>query len=70
MRKRIRIDGMMCEGCSGRISKLLNALDGVTADVRLAENDAIVDLADGVEDQLLADTISNAGYKVVAIEAL
>lgn len=35
MKKVMKIDGMMCSHCTGTVSKVLNAIDGVTADVSL-----------------------------------
>ena len=36
MNKLMKIEGMMCAHCSGRVEKALNALEGVTATVDLA----------------------------------
>lgn len=70
MRKKITIEGMMCEGCSGRVTNLLNAISGVSAeDVNHDTGLAIVEVPDSVDDKKLSDVIENAGYKVVAIEA-
>ncbi len=68
MQKVIHIEGMSCEGCSGRIKRLLEKIDGVSADVSHTEGKAQVELSKAVEDALLISTIENAGYKVTGIE--
>ncbi|MEG2625487.1 MAG: cation transporter, partial [Christensenella sp.] len=42
----MKIDGMACEHCSARIEKLLNAMEGVRAEVSLADKSAKIE-ADG-----------------------
>ena len=42
MKKTIKIEGMMCSHCTGRVDKALNALDGVTATVSLEDKAAYV----------------------------
>lgn len=67
MKKTIKIEGMSCEGCSGRVQNLLNAIPGVTAVVSLAEKEATVDGPDDISDDVLTSTITNAGYEVAEI---
>ena len=66
MTKRIVIDGMMCQHCTGRMEKALNALDGVEAKVDLKGAD--VTITGDVADQTLIDTVSNTGYTFVRFE--
>lgn len=42
MKKTIYIDGMMCSHCTGMVTKVLNAIDGVSAEVSLKINALIL----------------------------
>ncbi|MDO4260498.1 MAG: heavy metal translocating P-type ATPase [Eubacteriales bacterium] len=68
MEKTIRIEGMMCAHCTGRVDKALNAMDGVTARVSLEDKAAYVTAAAGVSDEQLKKAVEDAGYEVVGIE--
>ncbi|MGI6143813.1 MAG: heavy metal translocating P-type ATPase [bacterium] len=68
MEKVIKIEGMSCNHCKMRVEKVLNALEGVQAEVDLAENSARVTLAKDVSDEILKQVVEEAGYEVVAIE--
>ncbi len=69
MKKTIKINGMMCSHCTGRVSDALNAIDGVTAEVSLDNGgQAIVEAAAGVTDDMLKKAVSDAGYEVTGIE--
>ncbi len=69
MTKTIKINGMMCSHCTGRVSDALNAIDGVTADVTLDNGgEARVTLAKDVSDDALRSAVTDAGYEVTAIE--
>lgn len=68
MHKTIKIEGMSCEHCSSRIEMLLNRMDGVSAKVDLASKTADVDVTEGVSDDMLRETVENAGYQVVSID--
>ena len=65
MKRTIRIEGMMCGHCSGRVKKALEAVAGVeTAEVSHETGMAAVTLNGHVSDEALTD----AGYKVAGIE--
>lgn len=66
MEKKIRIEGMACAHCSGRVEKALNALSGVTARVDLVEKCAYVQ-GDALSDAALRQAVENAGYTVTEI---
>lgn len=68
MTKTIKIEGMMCNHCTGRVSQLLNDMDGVTAVVSLENKNAVVTLTKEISDETLAKVITDAGYEVVGIE--
>ncbi len=69
MTKTMKITGMMCPHCSGRVKKCLEALDGVDAAVVSHESGtATVTLSANVTDEVLKKTVEDAGYDVTAIE--
>ncbi len=69
MTKTIKINGMMCTHCTGRVETALNAIDGVNAVVNLEDGGkAIVTLTKDVSEELLVKTVTDAGYEVVSVE--
>lgn len=68
MKKVLKIEGMSCGHCTGRVEKALNELDGVSAVVSLDEKSATVSLAKDVSDETLIKTVTDAGYEVVDIQ--
>ena len=69
MTKTIKINGMMCSHCTGRVGEVLNAIDGVSAEVSLDNGgQAVVTLAKDVSDDVLKKAVVDAGYEVVGIE--
>ena len=68
MKKTIYIDGMMCHHCTGRVDKILNAMDGVTAEVSLDDKCAYVTLEKNYSDDELKAVIENEGYTVTEIK--
>lgn len=66
MEKIIRIEGMMCLHCSGRVKQALEELSGVAeATVSHESGTAIVKLTSDITDELLKATVEAQGYKVV-----
>lgn len=66
MTKTMKIEGMMCAHCSGRVEKALNDLPGVTAAVNLEAGAANV--TGDAPDDVLTKAVTDAGYKVVSIQ--
>ena len=58
----LQIGGMTCASCAMRIEKKLNKLDGVTATVNYATEQARVTAPAGVDPQVLIDQVEAAGY--------
>ena len=57
----------MCAHCQAHVQKALEGVAGVTqVEVSLEENKATVTMNAQVEEQLLADAVTEAGYQVVA----
>ena len=69
MTKTIKIKGMMCPHCTGRVETALNAIEGVSAVVNLDEGGkAVVTLSKEIADDVLVKTVTDAGYEVVSVE--
>lgn len=68
MKKVMKINGMMCSHCTGTVTKLLNAIDGVSAEVSLDDKCAYIELSKEIADDVLVKTVTDAGYEVVGIE--
>lgn len=68
MKKLVTIEGMMCQNCQKHVSKALNGLDGVEADVSLEKGQALVHLSQPVEDDKIKEAVKEAGYTVTGIE--
>ena len=67
MKKTMKIEGMMCGHCTGRVDKVLNALDGVSAEVSLEDKAAYLTITGEVSDELLKKTVEDEGYQVTEI---
>jgi len=67
MKKTMIVEGMMCVKCKGRVEKVLNAIEGVQAEVDLAAKTATITLTRDVADEVLAAAVTDAGFKVVSI---
>ena len=67
MKKTLKIDGMMCSHCTGRVSQVLNAIDGVSAEVSLEDKAAYLTLSADVADDVLIKAVTDAGYTLSLI---
>ena len=67
MKKVLKIEGMMCHHCTGRVDKALNEMDGVSAVVSLEDKSAEVTLTKDITDEELVKVVTDAGYEVVDI---
>lgn len=67
MKKTLKIDGMMCSHCTGRVSQVLNAIDGVSAEVSLEDHAAYLTLTADVPDEVLVKAVTDAGYTVTEV---
>jgi len=69
MKKTMKIEGMMCPHCSGRVKKCLEALEQVeSAEVSHESGTAVVTLKAELADDVLKKTVEDAGYDVLGIE--
>jgi len=67
MKKTMIVEGMMCIKCKGRVERVLNAIDGVSASVDLAAKKADIILSKAVSDEALTAAVTDAGFKVISI---
>ena len=69
MNKTMKIEGMMCAHCTGRVEKALSAIDGVSAvEMSLEGKSATLTLSKDVDNQVLIDAVTEAGYEVVSVQ--
>ena len=69
MKKTMKITGMMCGHCSGRVKKVLEAMAEVdVAIVSHEEGTAVLTLNAEVADDVLKKTVEDEGYEVTGIE--
>jgi len=70
MEKKLIIEGMMCPHCTGRVQKVLEALDGVTGVVMsLEQKSATVTMDKEIADEILTAAVTDAGYEVTGVES-
>ena len=69
MERTMKINGMMCGHCSGRVKKVLEALPEVDeAIVSHQDGTAIVKLNEEIADDVLKNTVEAQDYEVVSVE--
>ena len=66
-RRTIRISGMHCQNCVNSVTNALNAIEGVSAKVKLKDNSAEVSYDRPVDAADLKQAVEKAGFKVVGI---
>lgn len=69
MKKTLKIEGMMCTHCSGRVQDALCKIDGVSsAEVSHETGVAVCTLSHDVAAETLTAAVTEAGYKVLGVE--
>lgn len=69
MKKLMKIEGMMCPHCSGRVKKALEEQSYVaSAEVSHESGSALVTLSEETANETLKAVVENSGYKVISIE--
>ncbi len=65
----LKIQGMMCNHCEGRVREALLALDCVeSAEVSYKDDRAVVMISSEDAEILLKKTVEDAGYKLISVE--
>lgn len=70
MKKMMKIEGMHCAGCSGRLKRLLEALPEVES--ASADHDAgtaEITLGSDIADDKLEAAVEKAGFTLTSVEA-
>ena len=68
IKKVVTIEGMMCEHCKSKVEKALLRLEGVDkVKVSLKDKTATIYSKVSISDNVIKDTISNLGYKIINI---
>ena len=62
MTRTMQITGMMCQHCVAHVTKALNDIPGVTAQVQLEQGRAFVEAGPEVLDETLVQAVEAAGY--------
>ena len=71
MKYLLKIDGMMCGHCTGRVEKALSSTRGVlSVAVSLEDKSATVEVKDKVKTDVLKKVVETAGYTVTGVEQL
>ena len=66
MTKTLKIEGMMCPHCEGRVKTALENLPQVKEAITShKEGTAVITLTEDVSDEILIKTVEDQGYKVV-----
>ena len=69
-KKRIIIDGMMCENCRRNVENALNSIENVNAKVNLEKKEALLKLGADISDDVFMEVIKAKGYRVVSVQDL
>ena len=62
MTRTMQITGMMCQHCVAHVTKALNDIPGVSAQVQLEQGRAFVEAGSEVLDETLVQAVEAAGY--------
>ena len=64
----MKIEGRMCPHCQAAVTKALNALEGVKAEVNLEKKEAYVEAGANISKEDLTKAVTEAGYEVLSVE--
>ena len=67
MVKTMQVIGMMCKHCVAHVSKALNDLPGVTAEVDLNQGRALITTDGAVSDEQMIEAVKEAGYEATML---
>ena len=65
----LKIEGMMCQNCVKHVSKALNGIEGVKAEVVLEDNAAYISEQGNATVEEMKAAVADAGYEVVDVVA-
>lgn len=67
MKRTIKIEGMTCGHCTGRVETALKSLGATVIETSVDSKHAIVEV-ENISDDTLKETIEDVGYDVIGIE--
>jgi copper chaperone CopZ len=67
MEKVMIVNGMSCDHCKKAVEKALNAISGVEAEVDLKQKTAVIKSKAAIDDEVLKNAVTEAGYEVASI---
>lgn len=68
-KKVLKISGMHCEHCQKAVMDAINQIEGASAKVNLAQNEAVVSYDREIDEDALKKAVKEAGYRVVEVTA-
>ena len=66
-RRTMKISGMNCAHCVMDVARILNQIDGVSADVSPSKGNARISCDREIGDEVLRNAVEKAGYHVASI---
>lgn len=69
-KKVIKIKGMHCENCQARVTRLLDKIDGASADVNLKKNQAVLSCSRNVPDEEIKSALAMSDYTITDIKLM
>lgn len=66
-RRTMKISGMNCAHCAMDVTKILNQIDGVSAEVDLSKGSARISYDREIDDDVLKNAVEKIGYQVTSI---
>ena len=71
MKKLMKVEGMHCGGCSGRLQRTLAALEGVeSAEASHEAGTATVVCNESVTDEALKAAVEGANFQFISVETV
>lgn len=67
-KKVMKIEGMMCKHCVAHVKRALESIEGVSAEVSLENNEAVVTSVNELNDEVLKNVVEKEDYKVISIQ--
>lgn len=67
-KKTFFVEGMTCENCVARVTRVINDIDGLSAKVNLKKKEVEVSMEKEVGDAVIKEIIEKAGYEVVGMK--
>jgi len=69
-KKRLIVEGMMCENCKARVERYVNDIEGAVAKVNLKTKEVIVSMDREITDNEIISAIQKSGYDCKEIKSV